>query len=325
MGKIVDYKTYMGTIKNNIKILSFVDDNKTSRKDECNCQCLKCNKVFIGVLEKILIGSIKQCKECRYKQMGSSHANNNVIESGTRFGNLIVIKPGPMRQTGKENKSYSTSICKCELCGKETIISNNSLKRNLSTKCNECKKDKMREAAKEKIKQIESGTRFGKLIVICPGERKIRSGNLTRATSICKCDCGNTCTILNDNLLRYDGRHTISCGCVVSKMEEAARIYLSNKNIEFSTQYSFPNLRSNKGHLLLFDIALLDNGTLKCLIELQGEQHYYTRDVAFGKQQREETDILKRCYCSKNNIKLYEIRYDDDLELKLNYILNVII
>ena len=41
----------------------------------------------------------------------------------------------------------------------------------------------------------------------------------------------------------------------------------------------------------------------------------------FGKQQREITDLQKREYCNKKNIKLYEIKYDEDIYNKIEYIL----
>ena len=61
------------------------------------------------------------------------------------------------------------------------------------------------------------------------------------------------------------------------------------------------------------------NGSLLCLIEVQGIQHYVdTGTIGIGKQQREITDPMKREYCTKHNIPLYEIRYDEDKLKKIN-------
>lgn len=57
------------------------------------------------------------------------------------------------------------------------------------------------------------------------------------------------------------------------------------------------------------------------LIEYQGIQHYKEMENGFGKQQREITDLQKREYCNKKNIKLYEIKYDEDIYNKIEYIL----
>ena len=65
-----------------------------------------------------------------------------------------------------------------------------------------------------------------------------------------------------------------------------------------------------------------DNKTqFKFLIEFQGIQHFVDKDD-FGKQQREETDLLKEKYCKDNNIKLYYINYDENITEKMKEILN---
>ena len=51
-----------------------------------------------------------------------------------------------------------------------------------------------------------TGQRFGRLIVICEGTRKIKN----RITWLCECDCGNYTTAMPQPL--KDGR-TQSCGC----------------------------------------------------------------------------------------------------------------
>lgn len=159
------------------------------------------------------------------------------------------------------------------------------------------------------------GKRFGHLLVIgkCSGRNK--NGCVTWR---CKCDCGNE-TIVSSHHLR-DGS-TTSCGCIISIGEETTRKILLQKSIEFSTQYKFSDLKSKYGYMLKFDFALQNkNKETLCLIEYQGVQHYKDRGD-FGKQQREETDQLKRDYCKEHNIPLYEIRYDEDVEKRIDEIL----
>lgn len=45
------------------------------------------------------------------------------------------------------------------------------------------------------------------------------------------------------------------------------------------------------------------------------------RRTEFGRLQREVTDRLKREYCKANHIKLFEIRYDDCIEDRVNEII----
>lgn len=52
------------------------------------------------------------------------------------------------------------------------------------------------------------GKRFGRLIVISRGTK-------TNKSFVCKCDCGNMCEVLSDNLKKGD---TKSCGCYHKEM-----------------------------------------------------------------------------------------------------------
>lgn len=58
------------------------------------------------------------------------------------------------------------------------------------------------------------GKRFGKLVVIGAGERKLR-GKQSKLTWNCKCDCGNFCNVVGDDLR---SGHTTSCGCIHNEM-----------------------------------------------------------------------------------------------------------
>ena len=76
----------------------------------------------------------------------------------------------------------------------------------------------------------------------------------------------------------------------------------------------------------MFDFALINqDGSLNSLVEYQGMQHYAPDEQMgdFGRLQRNETDQSKKDYCASHNIPLYEIRYDDNIEDKLNQILGI--
>ena len=95
-----------------------------------------------------------------------------------------------------------------------------------------------------------------------------------------------------------------------SKGELNVAQWLSNNNIEFDTEYTFPNLRGEKGGLLRFDFKIRNK---PILIEFQGEQHYkpiefFGGEIRFAKQQL--YDDLKRKYCKYYNYHLIEIPYN---------------
>lgn len=92
---------------------------------------------------------------------------------------------------------------------------------------------------------------------------------------------------------------------------------LSDKIDKFLKE-SFPHYRVHReyhvdyqNNKLLFDFFLPE---LKILIEVQGQQHYTFNSFHFKsenefKQQRYR-DMLKTQWCSENNYKLLEIKYD---------------
>ena len=112
--------------------------------------------------------------------------------------------------------------------------------------------------------------------------------------------------------------------CNKSSGEQIIESYLNKKSIKFKSEYIFENLRIKKP--LRFDFAIIDNDNkIKYLIEYNGIQHYEYRSALHkSKKDFEESlirDNMKIEYCEKNNIKLYIIRYDDDLELSLEKII----
>ena len=112
-----------------------------------------------------------------------------------------------------------------------------------------------------------------------------------------------------------------SCGHVTSLGEAKIQGILDDRKIQYKKQFIFKDLKSSKGGCLKFDFAILaPDGSIKCLIEYQGIQHFQAKNN-FGKLQRDETDSLKRNYCKQHGIRLYEIRYDEDIDYELELIL----
>lgn len=137
---------------------------------------------------------------------------------------------------------------------------------------------------------------------------------------LCTCSCGEK-TIVSSSELRTGG--TKSCGHIgASYRERLIRKFLMSWNINHITEYKFADLKLKR--CLRFDFAIFNNNNdLLGLIEHQGRQHFeeYSKTTQMGKQQREVTDKMKIQYCKKHKIKLFYIRFDDDLEPSLIRIL----
>ena len=93
---------------------------------------------------------------------------------------------------------------------------------------------------------------------------------------------------------------------------------MQEANIEYATQYTFPNLTGVNGGRLRFDFAVFKNGILSHLIEYNGKQHYERSKGAWaeGFETLQEHDAKKQKYCLDNNIRLITLRYDTNYSLE---------
>jgi len=117
--------------------------------------------------------------------------------------------------------------------------------------------------------------------------------------------------------------HLAGSGCPVcksSKGEIKIISLLDNLGIKYETEYTFENCKFKLK--LPFDFYLPDSNIC---IEYNGIQHYKPIEYFGGEKGfeiRKIRDGIKKEYCKKNNIKLKIITYKNDIEEKINEILN---
>ena len=132
----------------------------------------------------------------------------------------------------------------------------------------------------------------------------------------------------------------VLCDChPISSFQWIVTKLLMDNNIHYKVEYTFDDLYGIHGqNKLRFDFAILnDDGSIKCLIECQGEQHY--KPCTFGGISKEEAisnleyiqklDSRKKQLCENNNVCLEYINYDDDIcsridEIVKNFGINTI-
>ena len=117
------------------------------------------------------------------------------------------------------------------------------------------------------------------------------------------------------------------CDChKISSFQWIVTKILTENNVPYRVEVTFPDLYGTEHiNLLRYDFSVLNNdGSIKCLIECQGEQHFKPVDEFGGKAQFEiqkKNDDLKRIYANDHGIPLYEIPYKskkyDNVELFL--------
>ena len=118
------------------------------------------------------------------------------------------------------------------------------------------------------------------------------------------------------NFLNYHG-----CPhCKASIMEYKCFEYFKKHNIKYEYEKTFDWLRF-KG-LMRLDFYLPD---YNIAIECQGIQHFYPRKRFGGEKEFnnvQERDKMKSLLCKENNIPIEFIVYNEDIELRLNEIIN---
>jgi very-short-patch-repair endonuclease len=125
------------------------------------------------------------------------------------------------------------------------------------------------------------------------------------------------------NFEQEPNNHLQGRGCPKCKLSSGEKIihdYLSKNNIEFEIQKKFDECKYRK--FLKFDFFLSD---YNICVEYDGEQHF-TPINYFGGQNRFETtkitDNIKTTFCEKNGIFLLRINYKENIEEKLQWLIN---
>ena len=108
--------------------------------------------------------------------------------------------------------------------------------------------------------------------------------------------------------------------CWKSKGELEIESILKKNILNYKKQFWFKDLRHI--NTLKYDFGILDeNGSLKYLIEYNGEQHYkfikHIHKYYENYEVMKIRDVLKQEYCVKNNIPLFVIKFNENIEEKL--------
>ena len=274
--------------------------------------CEQCGKVITGRKRKYCPECAKlaaniRAKECmRRKRAGA--------KTGERYVNLFE----------KENQKSIDDFHSDDI---EIINVGGSCKDKLTLRCKHCGREweyKTRNlrAYNPKCcstKTIQIGEHVGMLTVL----EKLDFDNRTNRYK-CRCDCGNVIEVYANMLYRVkngDAGYTGSCGCVVSKEAAHCLRWMQERNIDVRREFSFDDLKSEKGKPLRFDFAVFRDDKLVCLIEYQGPQHSEDRygGTYFGQNTR-KTDPIKKQYCEDHGLRLEEIWYDEDVDERMTEI-----
>lgn len=184
----------------------------------------------------------------------------------------------------------------CPLCGRES--SNNKQRSSLNefiVKANEIHNNKYDYS---KVLYVNSKT---KVEIICP---------------------------IHGSFMQSPGNHINQkqgcpkCHECYSKGELSIKNYLDSCKVVYVQQYPI-NYKGNQSGITKIDFYLPNHNIF---IEYNGMQHYIPVDYFGGElkfQKQIHRDNFLRNYCKDNNIKLIEIRYDENVSNKLKYELGI--
>lgn len=166
--------------------------------------------------------------------------------------------------------------------------------------------------------------------VLCwHGDKRRKDSGMYRIYKVYKCRCylcGKEQEIVSSKFSihppsaygsrAYGGYYSEAfCDChKISSFQWIVTKILAEHKVPYRVEYSFSDLYGARYvNLLRYDFAILDSdGSIKCLIECQGEQHYEPVGRFGGAARLEEqkkNDERKRMYAAEHCIPLYEIPY----------------
>lgn len=216
---------------------------------------------------------------------------------------------------GKYKNNHTPILVRCKSCSYETMMRPGNV---LSGKgCKKCAYMKLRESLslntdifKERVYELV-GDEYEVIGEYKGSDKKIYMKHTT---------CGHKYYVTPSHFTHSQRR----CPrCVESSGESLVRNYLEKLGITFESQYWFHDCRNVLP--LPFDFALFYNDELIGLIEYQGQQHYEPVEFFGGLEGYKKTiknDMIKRNYCKVKNIPLLTIKYDENVELKIDEFLN---
>lgn len=142
--------------------------------------------------------------------------------TGQRFGMLTVLRKGQGITVGNQKKT--SWICRCD-CGNEVEYISQPLAKGVKYSCGCTTKQRV----SPRLEDL-TGKRFGRLVVIEKAKTEHKS---TRWK--CKCDCGNECTVLAENLKTG---HTTSCGCYREEKRPSLRYKHGQRHTRIYSTYT---------------------------------------------------------------------------------------
>lgn len=212
--------------------------------------------------------------------------------TGQRFGKLVVLSLDPdyIPQSGRHAKW----LCKCD-CGNYKVVQSNHLVAGDTTACSRgCNA------------RIETGTRFGKLIVLEMTDKRSKNGGSMLYK--CRCDCGEELLVPSTELRAK--RKSCCSNCKMSLGAITIESLLKENGIAYQKEYVIYDTYDNESmQKYRYDFFLPQ---YNIIIEYDGEQHTKPIKQWGGLEELkriQKRDKIKTNYCLDNGITIIRIPY----------------
>lgn len=181
-------------------ILKELEYSTDSAKHKFLVKC-DCGKEKVVTKFALMSNGVSSCGCGRIESIKkiNNTQSSDKIKVGDKFGKLVVLEI-------KKEGGFRSWRCKCKCeCGGIKETTTFYLLQGRTQSCGCLQKERTSNARK---KEIKTGTRFGRLIVL-KEERLEKYSNILSYR--CKCDCGNECVVRAKLLKKGE---TQSCGCL---------------------------------------------------------------------------------------------------------------
>ena len=267
-----------------------------------------CKSIYLVKPKGFMDGN--RCPVCRNKQRGA------VLKTTAQFISEVHTLMGEEYTVLGEYVGATKKICiQHNICGNSWEVSPNKFL-SCGTRCPTCARNLNRLNQTYTTKHFEEtiNTKYPNEYMILGKYTHSKSPILVRHIP-----CGMKWKIKPSHLVS----HNMCPRCKSSKGETFIREWLKNKEITFSEQHSFPNLKRKK--CLTYDFYIPE---LNILIEYQGIQHYKAVKHFGGEErfkQQKENDEMKQKYAKENRITLVEVPYFLNTKEKIETYLDEIV
>ncbi|MEG2079916.1 hypothetical protein [Chryseobacterium sp.] len=276
---VSDYMKKIHAVNENVEIVGEFLGTRTKTDFKCSC-----GRIWKTSPEMALAN--KKCNLCLEDDFNENYLAELKINNITSY---------PLEKVTSYSKKYWYI---CGKCGKKYLKQPRKVLNGIL--CEQCSHKNKLKTRDEYVKELEDGDYEVKLV----GEY-INA----RTKTDHQCSCGCIWSIAPTTVLKGT-----MCGkCCSSKAEKKIDKFLTDLGIPHEGQYRFSDCKDKQP--LPFDVAIYyEDGTVKSIIEADGEFHYIAYDSFGGESKLKLTqyhDSIKNEYCKSHDIPLIRIPYWD--------------